>query len=43
MFKLVFNKELPVVFTDKLWSVISVADGWNSVSCEVSFCFFNDC
>ena len=43
MFKPVFNRELPVVFTDKLWSVVKVADGWNTVSCEVSFCFFDDC
>ena len=42
VFKPVLNRELSVVFTDKLWSIISVADGCNTVSCEVSFCFSND-
>ena len=43
MCKPVLNRELPVVFTDKVWFVISVADGWNTVFYEVNFRFFDGC
>lgn len=43
VFETVLYRELSVVFTDELWSVVSVANGWNTMSCEMSFCFLNYC
>ena len=38
----IFHSELPVLVAYELWTVISVADCWNTISCEVGFGLLND-
>ena len=38
----IFHRKRPVLLAYELWTVISVADCWNTISCKVGFCFLDD-
>ena len=38
----VCHSERPALLAYELWTVISVADCWNPISCKVSFCLVDN-
>ena len=42
MLESIFRRKPPVLLAYELWTVIIVADGWNTISCKVGFYLLDD-